>query len=342
MPTSVLARIRAEMYDYKGSGMSVMEISHRATPIVELIEQVENKIRQLLNLPTSSAVLLLQGGGSLQFCMAPMNLSSPGDAVDYVDTDYWTAKAIDAARSLGRDVHIAATNYNGIPSHLSIREHAKYLHICTNNTVMGTQWHALPSVDVQLVADMSSDFLSRQQDLSQCSLVYAHAQKTLGTSGVTVVIVSEQALANIPSGLPSFFDYRTHAKAKSNYHTPPVFAIYVMDCMLDWLEQEIGGLDSMAEINRQKAALLYDLLDNSRLFQSKVEKGSRSEMNVVFDIDDAQLALRFSETARQNQLIGLDGHRSRGGFRASLYNAVSVNDVEALVGFMKEFERRHV
>jgi phosphoserine aminotransferase len=327
--------------NYRNTGMSVMEISHRAAPIVELIEEVEQKIRRLLHLPNSSAVLLLQGGGSLQFCMVPMNLSVVGDPVDYVDTDYWTLKAIEAGKSLGRDVHISACDHEGIPQALSVRSHAKYLHICTNNTVVGTQWHTPPNVTTPLVADMSSDFLSRPHDVAKYDLLYAHAQKTLGTSGVTVVVASQRVLENIPDRLPAFFDYRTHAKAKSNYHTPPVFAIYVMNCMLDWLEHDIGGLENMGALNDKKAHRLYEFLDHSQLFHCAVAQPFRSQMNVVFDINRPDLAKSFSDFANENGLVGLDGHRSRGGFRASLYNAVTIDDVNALVDFMSKFEEQH-
>lgn len=339
LPASVLARIRTELTNFQGTGMSVMEISHRAPPILELIDRVEQRLRRLLHLPSESAVLMMQGGGSLQFCLVPMNLSSPGDMVDYVETGYWAEKATNACRGMGRDVKVVARDYHAIPANIEVRPEARYLHICTNNTVVGTQWHLTPSVNIPIVADMSSDFLSRPQDISAFDLVYAHAQKTIGTAGVTVVILSEQALAKIPNGIPEFFDYRAHVRAKSNYHTPPVFSIYVMDCMLDWLEHEVGGLEAMGRLNQEKAGLLYALLDASDLYRCPASITSRSQMNLVFDIEDTKLAQQFSDKARQHGFVGLDGHRSRGGFRASLYNAVTLDDVRALTSFMKDFER---
>lgn len=339
MPVSVLERIRRELMDYEGSGLSVMEWSHRSPQIVDLLARVQAKLRRLLNLPASSDVLLLQGGGTLQFHMVPMNLSSPHDPVDYIDTGYWTRKAIDACRAMTRDVCIVAEDQMAIPRDLKVRSQSKYLHICTNNTVEGTQWMSPPSVDIPLVADMSSDILSGPQDINGYDLVYAHAQKTIGTAGVTIVVFNERIRDSIVTDVPPFFDYRVHAAAGSNFHTPPVFSIHVVDCMLDWLETEIGGVERMGEINRRKAEILYDLIDASTLFVSPVARDSRSLMNVVFDIQDADLSKRFSDAAKEQGFLGLDGHRSRGGFRASLYNAVTADDVMCLAEFMRAFEK---
>lgn len=340
MPVSVLQRIQSEMLDYQGSGLSVMEWSHRSQPIEDLLERVHSKLRRLLRLPATSDLVLLQGGGSLQFHMVPMNFSLPQDPVDYVDTGYWTRKAIQACLSMGRDVHIAAESQTSIPSNLDVRADSKYLHICTNNTVVGTQWHSSPEVDIPVVADMSSDILSCPQDINRYDLVYAHAQKTIGTAGVTIVVINERMRQCCVQDIPPFFDYRVHAAAGSNFHTPPVFAIYVVDCMLDWLELDIGGLQRMGEINAQKARLLYDFIDASTLFTSSVQKNARSLMNVVFDIENTSLSQRFSDEAKNNGFIGLEGHRSRGGYRASLYNAVTPEDVSALIDFMRFFEQK--
>ncbi|MBM3163357.1 MAG: 3-phosphoserine/phosphohydroxythreonine transaminase [Chlorobi bacterium] len=341
LPGSVLERIRDELTDYRGTGLSVLEISHRASPVLELLERTEEKLRRLMGLAGDDAVLFLQGGGSLQFVMIPMNLSAPADAVDYADTGYWAAKALDAARSLGRDVHVAGRDHGAIPSALDIRSDTRYLHICTNNTVVGTQWQVMPESPVPLVADMSSDILSRNVDTGRFALMYAHAQKTIGTAGVTVVVVPRKTQEMIQSNLPPFFDYRTHAAAGSNYHTPPVFAVYVVECMLDWLEQEVGGLQVMEALNRKKAALLYETLDASALFHCPVPSDSRSMMNVVFDAVDPERVPVFCQEAREAGLLGLEGHRSRGGFRASLYNAVGLEDVEVLSGFIADFDRRY-
>ncbi|WP_167375037.1 3-phosphoserine/phosphohydroxythreonine transaminase [Prosthecochloris sp. GSB1] len=341
LPESVLLRIRDELTDYRGTGFSVMEISHRAQPVLDLIERTEEKLRALMGLPADDAVLFLQGGGSLQFLMVPMNLSAASDPVDYVDTGYWAAKAVDAARSLDRDVHVAGRNHCAIPSRLDIRPDARYLHLCTNNTVAGTQWREFPLSPVPLVADMSSDILSRSIDHGRFALIYAHAQKTIGVAGVTVVILSRKTLETIRPGLPPFFDYRTHVEARSNYHTPPVFAIYVVECMLDWIAGEIGGLPALETLNNHKAALLYETLDASRLFHCPVPSGSRSKMNVVFETVDPKIEPFFRREASAAGLLGLEGHRSRGGFRASIYNPVTLSDVEQLNGFIADFEKRY-
>ena len=335
-----MERIRNELTDYRETGMSVMEISHRAQPILELLERTQEKIRRLMGLAVDDTILFLQGGGSLQFSMVPMNLSVAGDAVDYTDTGYWAAKAIDAARQLGRDVHVAAKDHRAIPLALDVRADARYLHICTNNTVMGTQWQNIPTSPVPLVADMSSDILSRNIDAGRFTLMYAHAQKTIGVAGVTLVILPRKTQEMIQPGLPAFFDYRTHAAAASNYHTPPVFAIYVVECMLDWIEKEVGGLKAMETLNNRKATLFHETLDASTLFYCPVPSDSRSMMNVVFDAVDQTVPI-FSKLARDAGLVGLEGHRTRGGFRASLYNAVTVEDVMALTGFITEFECRY-
>jgi len=342
LPESVLLRIRAELLDYRGLGMSVMELSHRSEPIIELIDATLAQIRRLLKLGDDYAVMLMQGGGTQQFAMVPLNLSPPGGKVDYVDTCYWTAKAIAEARMLGRDVHVAATSapdHRHIPRDLAVRSDASYLHICTNNTVVGTQWHRFPRVDVPLVADMSSDILSREIDATAFACIYAHAQKTLGPAGVTVVALRRDLLARAPAGLPTMLDYRPHAEHNSNFNTPPVFPIYVVKCVLDWLENEIGGVAAMEAINRGKAALLYAAIDRSSLFECKVAADSRSLMNVVFRLPSPELDARFVAQAAERGLVGLKGHRSAGGCRASLYNPVTFAAVEELVAFMGEFER---
>ncbi len=341
LPKKVLERIQNELLDYQGTGMSVMEISHRAPQIIELIERTQFKLRKLMGLDPEDDILFLQGGGSLQFLMVPMNLSHLGDPVDYVDTGYWTSKAIDAARSLGRDVHICAQDYEQIPELLDIRDHARYLHICTNNTVMGTQWQQIPDSPIPLVADMSSDILSRKMGIDQFDLIYAHAQKTIGSAGVTIVIIPRKTQNLMLEGLTPFFDYRAHIAAKSNYHTPPVFAIYIVECMLDWLKDEIGGLENMEIINHRKARLLYETLDKSQIFRCAIPAKSRSMMNVVFSALDKNIENAFSQACHEQRILGIDGHRSKGGFRASLYNAVTLEEVTTLSNFMIDFERQY-
>ena len=343
LPPSVLRRIQAELYDYQGHGMSVMELSHRSPAVLELIDGTLAQLKRLLGLGPDHEVLLLQGGASLQFVMVPMNLSPPGGKVDYVESGYWAGKAAAEARRTGRDVAVAATSapdHRRVPGELVVRPDTNYLHLCTNNTVVGTQWHDIPRLEVPLVADMSSDILSREMDCTPIACLYAHAQKTLGPSGVTVVALRRDLLERIPAGLPAMLDYRTHLRHHSNYNTPPVFAIYVVRCVLDWLEHEIGGLAAMGALNQRKADLLYAALDRSALFHCPIEVASRSLMNVVFRLPDPALEARFVAEAAGHGLIGLGGHRSVGGCRASLYNAVPHEAVEELVAFMDDFERR--
>ena len=338
LPERVLSRLQNELRDYRGSGMSVMEINHRAPPVLDLIERVTQKIKGLLELDEQDEVLLLQGGGSLQFIMAPLNFSAAGDPVDYVDTGYWAQKAIQAAQELGRDVSVVAQSHIAIPEQVVCRTQAKFLHLCTNNTVMGTQWHSVPEISVPIVADASSDFLSRPFDYKVFGACYAHAQKTVGTAGITIVVIRKDMLAQMQPVVPQFLGYRAHIDARSNYHTPPVFAIHVVECMLDWLIDDIGGLEAMGTINATKAALLYEHLDQSECFNAPVAVPSRSQMNVVFELNDPARQDHFLASAERAGILGLAAHRSRGGLRASLYNAVTLEEVEQLVDFLRSYE----
>ena len=338
LPKSVLERLQRELTNYRGLGLSVMEINHRAPAVVDLIERTSNKIKSLLNLDENDEVLLLQGGGTLQFIMAPLNLSATGDRLDFVDTGYWTSKAIQNAIDLGRDVSVVAHSHVSIPKHFQCREEAKYLHICTNNTVMGTQWHTLPDAPVPIIADASSDFMSRPFDYRSYGLCYAHAQKTIGAAGVTVVVIRKDVVERLQEVTPDFLSYRAHIEAKSNFHTPPVFAIHVLECMLDWLVEEVGGLQEMGRLNKIKSDMLYDFLDRSACFFSPIQHEDRSQMNVVFELHDASRQEHFLAAAEQAGILGLAGHRARGGLRASLYNAVTHDDVERLVNFMMDYE----
>lgn len=340
LPRTVLNRIESELKDFRTTGFSVMEISHRAEPIVQMIERTQAKFKRLLNLDDEDEVLFLQGGGTMQFAMVPMNLSNIGDKVDYVDTGYWSQKAIKVAQELDRDVAIAGKSETAIPQDLCIRSDAKFLHLCSNNTVMGTQWFQFPVTDVPIIADMSSDILSREIAMQDFGLVYAHAQKTIGAAGVTVVVIPKKTLSLIRPVMPSFFGYDAHINAKSNYHTPPVFAIYVVECMLDWLADEIGGVTAMEAINQQKSQLLYEFLDSSSLFQCPVSQSDRSIMNAIFDLYDPSHSADLLHQAQSAGIFGIEGHRSKGGFRASLYNAVTLNDVKYLVEFLTYFESR--
>ncbi len=350
LPWPVIARMRGDIVDFQGTGMGVMEISHRAPEIEFLLADTAARVRRVLGLPADWEVLLLQGGGSLQFSMIPMNFSAPGDPVDYVDTGYWACKSIAEPQRMGRDVAVVAssadTSYRHVPPVSSIRprRRARYLHLVTNNTVEGTQFRELPRTGVPLIADMSSDLMTDVFDASASDMVYAHAQKNIGIAGVTLVVIRRSMLEGIaarPSELPAILDYRTHAQHGSNYHTPPTFAIYVTWLMLDWIEGEIGGLAALGTLNRRKAATLYDFLDGTPFYRCLAERGSRSITNVTFALPSAQLHGQFLEEAGKAGFTGLAGHRSTGGCRASLFNGVTQEAVGRLVDFMDAFARQH-
>lgn len=350
LPAPVVERMRADILDFRGTRLGVMEISHRAPEIESVIADTAARVRCLLGLPADFEVLFLQGGGSLQFAMIPMNFSAPGDQVDYVDTGYWARKSIAEPERAGRDVAIAASSadraYRYVPPAASIeaRPGAKYLHLVTNNTVEGTQFRALPPAGIPVIADMSSDLMTDVFDPSACDMAYAHAQKNIGIAGVTLVIVRKSLLDGIaarPRELPAILDYRTHAAHGSNYHTPPTFSLYVTWLMLGWIKDEFGSLAALGAVNRRKAATLYDFIDASSFYRPLAERGSRSVTNVTFTLPSERLHGRFLEAADKAGFVGLAGHRSLGGCRASLFNGVTQDAVDQLVGFMDDFARRN-
>lgn len=346
LPDSVLARVEKEIRSYRNSGMSIMEFSHRSPEVVDLIDDTVARFRKLLNLEKDWELILLQGGGSMQFVMVPYNLAKPGERVDYIDTGYWTQRAIHEAKNCQRDLRIIAdgkaTQYHSLPDLQNIQDGVtnpvpRYLHICSNNTVVGTQWHQLPEVNTPLVIDASSDLLARELDLSKVNLLYAHAQKNVGLAGVTVVAIRKSALLE-QDNLPDMLSYQAHINKHSNYHTPPVFSIYVTNLMLQWLENEMGGVAAIADLNRQKARLLYAAIDHSKLFHCPVETAHRSTMNAVFSTGNKTLDQQFVSYCAQRNIIGIAGHRSQQGLRASLYNAVSLDDVNALIHAVECFD----
>ena len=346
LPLPVLEEIQAGLLDFKGSGMSITEVSHRSHWFDDVINDTIARMRRLLQLDDRYHVLFLQGGASLQFCMIPMNLLPEGASADYVDTGTWSSKAIKEARLLGKSVKVAASsedkNYSYIPRDLTLDDKAAYVHITSNNTIKGTQWQAFPDAGpVPLVADMSSDIMSRPFDVTPFGLIYAGAQKNIGPAGVCLVIIRDDMLARVPDSLPSMLKYTTFASKNSMYNTPPCFAIYTIQLVLKWLEETVGGLQAMAALNHKKAALLYGLLDSSDFYRGTAEAASRSQMNVTFRLPSEDLEKRFVAEALENKLGGLKGHRSVGGCRASLYNAVSLQAVETLVDFMETFARRN-
>lgn len=343
LPKSVLETIHRELFSYKNTGASVMELSHRSTEIVGLIDDTVEGFRRLLRLDDSWEVLLLQGGGTLQFSMVPMNLSREGDIIEYIETGYWSQKAINEANLCKRYVNVVASASDAfsLPEIDLTRtsENARYIHLCTNNTVEGTQFKIFPNIGTPLVMDASSDLLSYKMDLKNVACIYAHAQKNVGLSGVTVVAVRKNYILE-NENIPQFLQYRAHIKGKSNYHTPPVFSIYVTNLMQKWLENEIGGVEEMEKINNQKAKLLYDAVDSSRIFNCPVREEYRSTMNVVFTTGREELDNKFIAFCKERNIIGVAGHRSRKGLRVSLYNAVTVEDVKTLTDVISMFEEQ--
>ncbi|MBF0460695.1 MAG: 3-phosphoserine/phosphohydroxythreonine transaminase [Magnetococcales bacterium] len=348
LPVPVLEQARDEMLEYADSGMSVMEMSHRSKAYMAIIAKAEALLRELLHIPENYAVLLLQGGASLQFSMIPMNLlTDPAhQSVDYVVTGSWAEKAIEEARRQCADVRVAAStkavNYARIPSQaeLTCNPGAAYCHITSNNTIFGTEYHYTPETGaVPLVADISSNVLSRPMDIARFGLLYAGAQKNLGPSGVTVVIVRKDLLGR-RSDLPHMLDYKIHADAGSMFNTPPTYAIYILGLVLQWTKDQ-GGVAAMEQRNVRKAAKLYAAIDGSSFYHCPTEPISRSRMNVPFTLADAGKDALFLAEAKKVGLVTLAGHRSVGGMRASLYNAMPEEGVDALIGFMAEFERVH-
>lgn len=349
LPLPALEQARAELLDFEGTGMSILEQSHRAEPYAAVHEEVLALLRRLTGVPETHDILLLQGGASLQFAMVPMNFLPPEKIADYLVTGVWGQKALAEAQKVGQARAAADTvevdgRYLRLPraEELQLDPAAAYVHITSNNTVFGTQWKAFPDTgSVPLVGDFSSDFLGRPVDVSRFGLIYAGAQKNLGPSGVTVVLVDREWMASSRQEGPTILRYGTHAKAQSLFNTPPTFSIYLMRNVLRWLEQQ-GGPAAMAKRNAAKAKALYDALEaNTPFYRLPVNPADRSEMNAVFHLGDARLEKAFLEGAEAAHLVGLKGHRTAGGMRASLYNAVSPEDVEALVGYVKDFARQH-
>jgi phosphoserine aminotransferase len=342
----VLKRAQEAIWNVAGSGIGIMEHSHRGKVFDKIIEETEQTCRQLAGIPDNYRVLFLQGGASLQFSMVPMNLLPADRTADYLLTGVWAQKAVKEAKILGGKVHLAAsseaTNFDRIPKPEEIRYSANpvYVHITTNNTIYGTQWRSEPAVPTgaPLIADASSDIYSRPIDIGKYGLIYAGAQKNLGPSGVVLVIIRDDLVEAGPKTLPTMLQYRTHAAEKSLYNTPPTFGIYVMGEVFKWIQAE-GGLEAMEEKNESKAMLLYDFIDQSDFFRGTVQPDSRSRMNVCFRAPTEELETKFISEATKRGLDGLKGHRSVGGMRASIYNACPRAAVEALLSFMKEFER---
>jgi len=346
LPVSALEKAAAEMLDYKGSGMSVMEMSHRSKVYDKIIKDAEKKLREIMNIPDNYKVLFLQGGATLQFAMVPMNLLVKNKKADYVVSGSFSGKAYEEAQKFGK-INLAGTskddNFNHIPkqNELKLDPEADYVHICQNNTIYGTTFKYIPDTgNVPLVCDMSSCILSEPVDVSKYGLIYAGAQKNMGPAGLTVVIIREDLAGEPQPNTPVMLNYREMIKNDSMYNTPPTYAIYILGLVLDWVV-EMGGLEGMKKNNEMKAALLYDYLDQSKLFKTTVLKEDRSMMNVTFSTGDADLDAKFVKESSEKGFSNLKGHRAVGGMRASIYNAMPVEGVKALVEFMKEFEEKN-
>ncbi|OPX42731.1 phosphoserine aminotransferase [Ruminiclostridium hungatei] len=341
LPESVLAKAAEEMLNYNGTGMSVMEMSHRSKAYTSIIENAESLLRKLMKIDDSYSILFVQGGASTQFSMIPMNLFSKYKKADFINTGNWSKKAISEAKLFGA-ANVAASsedsNFTYIPEEYNLSQEVDYVHITSNNTLEGTRFVTFPDTgNVPLVADMSSEIMSREMDVNKFGLIYAGAQKNLGPAGLTIVIVKTDLIGKHLENTPTMLRYETHAKEKSLYNTPPCYSIYVAGLVFKWLD-DMGGVKTIEKINNEKAAILYNFLDESKMFLNKVNRKDRSLMNVPFTAPTDELNEKFIKEAEQAGLCTLRGHRLIGGMRASIYNAMPVEGVIKLVDFMKKFE----
>jgi len=345
LPEEVLARAGDEMLDWRGSGMCVMEMSHRGKEFMSIAAEAERDLRELLAVPQNYKVLFLQGGATLQFAQIPMNLLAGKGKADYVVTGEWSKKAVKEAQAYC-DVHLAASSedkaFTYAPKDWNVRPEAAYVHYCSNETIGGVEYHATPKINsnIPLIADASSHILSRPLDVSKFGLIYAGAQKNIGPAGLTIVIVREELTGKAQKGTPSVMDYKLQAAADSMLNTPATYAMYVAGLVFKWLKTQ-GGLLEVEKRNIAKARLLYDFLDASAFFSNPVAKSDRSRMNVPFTLKDAKLDEAFLKGAERQGMVQLKGHRSVGGMRASIYNAMPLEGVQQLVSYMKEFEAQH-
>lgn len=343
LPDEVLEQVTTALKNFSGSGLSILEIGHRTPLFEDVVAEARQLIRDLMELDNEHEVLFLHGGATTQFMQIPMNLLDEDETVAIAHTGVWSKKAIREAKCFGKvDVVCSSeeTNFNHIPKDFTIPGDAKYFHITSNNTIYGTQWHYVPSSPIPVVADMSSDILSRQLDFNSFDLIYAGAQKNIGAAGTTLVVINKKLLGNVQRDIPPIMDYREHIKSGSMLNTPPVFAIYVSMLTLRWLKKN-GGVASMEPVNKEKANALYEAIDNSQVFSGTARIEDRSNMNITFVAKDPETEKSFLDFATTKNIYGIKGHRSVGGFRASVYNAVSLESVHHLIDTMKEFEAKH-
>ena len=343
LPSEVLQQASEATINLNGSGLSILEIGHRTDLFESVLHEAISLVKELMQLDDNHEVLFLHGGASTQFMQVPMNLLDENGTAAYIDNGIWGTKAIKEAKLFGKVEVVSSTkdrNHTYIQKEFSTPDNAMYLHYTTNNTVEGTQWQSIPQTNAPLVADMSSDILSRQIDFNRVDLIYAGAQKNMGVAGVNLVIVNKNVLGKINRKIPTILDYRVHVENGSMLNTPPVFAIYVCMLTLRWLKK-IGGVAAIEKLNNKKAGLFYDTLDALPIFRGPVAKEDRSKMNAVFVMDNPELEKEFIKVCKSENIYGLKGHRSVGGFRASLYNALPISSVEVLTGIMKNFANTH-
>ena len=343
LPEKVLQQAADEMLNYKGCGMSVMELSHRSSTYQKIIDDAEAGLRKLMNIPANYKVLFLQGGASLQFLMIPMNLAVSKKA-DYVNSGEWAGKAIKEAKKYGVDVNVVASSEDKVFSYFpeidanKVRKDADYLHVTSNNTIFGTKCMDVPKVKIPVIADMSSNIMSEKFDVSEYGMIYAGAQKNIGPAGVVIVIIREDLIGKV-AGLPTMLDYKTHVDAGSMFNTPATYGIYIAKLVFDHM-LELGGVEYFEELNKRKAAIIYDAIDNSKLFKAHVKPGKdRSLMNIPFFTDKPELNDKFLKEASAEGLVTLKGHRSIGGMRASVYNAMPIEGCQKLADFIKKFDK---
>ncbi|WP_149525711.1 3-phosphoserine/phosphohydroxythreonine transaminase [Sphingobacterium hotanense] len=343
LPKEVFEEASKAVLDFNGTGLSILEVSHRSKEFEAVVVETERLVRELLNVPQGYSILFLQGGASQQFAMVPMNLLPEGGKAAYLDTGVWATKAAKEAKKLGQVEIVASSsdkNYTYIPKDYSIPADAAYFHFTSNNTIYGTEVFETPKTSLPVVVDMSSDILSRKIDVSEFDLIYAGAQKNMGPAGVTLVIIKDELFGKSGRTNPTIFEYEAHAKAGSMYNTPPVFSIYVSMLNLRWLKAK-GGVEVIEQENIIKARTLYDEIDRNPFFKGTANVEDRSRMNVTFVMENPDLEAEFLELAKERGLIGIKGHRSVGGFRASIYNALTISSINALVDAMREFEEKH-
>lgn len=345
LPLQVLQKVQEELLDYHGEGMSLMEMSHRSKKYDALVVESEALVREIMGFSDDYQTLFLQGGATGQFAAVPLNLCVEGKTVEYIDSGSWSSKAIKEAEKLGKPFRVLASSkadiYDHIPTDFVVGKDAAYLHITSNNTIYGTQWQDFPNTgNVPLVADMSSDLYCKRFDPKKFALIYAGAQKNAGPSGVTIVVIRKDLLERSPNNIPTIMNYKIFAEKNSLYNTPNTFGIYVVNLVMHWIKDQ-GGVDAVEKVNRQKAKILYDTIDASDFYKAHARKDSRSLMNVTWRCPNEELDKMFVAEATAQRFIGLKGHRSVGGIRASIYNAMPVKGVEQLVEFMKHFEKKN-